>query len=127
MAATKLGHGGKRKDAGRKPRAEVRMRQQVKLSLTEAEDAALRAAVPKGQTLTDFCRQVLFARAALELRAQAERLGPRPDPLPADERGKEAFVTAALDKGLKGGRAKPGVFARVRRRHGLPPVKPRTP
>lgn len=34
----------------------------------------------------------------------------------ADERRKEASVLAALDEGLASGRARAGVFARVRRR-----------
>lgn len=37
----------------------------------------------------------------------------------ADEKRKEAAVLAALDGGLASGRARPGVFARVRKRHGL--------
>lgn len=35
----------------------------------------------------------------------------------ADEKHKEAVLLAALDRGLASGRAKPGVFARVRKRH----------
>jgi hypothetical protein len=96
-------HGGARKDAGRKPRAEVATKRKLKLSFTEAEYAALCAAVPEGGTLAGFCREVLFKRAELEL-----------------DRRKEVSVGAALDKGLKSGRAKPGVFKRVRRRAGLP-------
>jgi antitoxin ParD1/3/4 len=37
----------------------------------------------------------------------------------ADEKRKEAAVLDALDRGLASGRARPGVFARVRKRHGL--------
>ena len=37
----------------------------------------------------------------------------------ADEKRKEAAVLDALDRGIASGRARPGVFARVRRRHGL--------
>jgi len=37
----------------------------------------------------------------------------------ADEKRKEAAVLDALDRGLESGRARPGVFARVRKRHGF--------
>ena len=37
----------------------------------------------------------------------------------ADEQRKEASVLAVLDHGMASGRARPGTFARVRRRHGL--------
>lgn len=37
----------------------------------------------------------------------------------ASERRKEAAVLAALDHGLASGRARPQVFARLRRRHGI--------
>lgn len=37
----------------------------------------------------------------------------------AEERHKEAIVLSALDLGLKSGRARPGIFSRLRRRHGL--------
>lgn len=37
----------------------------------------------------------------------------------AEEQRKEASVLAALDHGAASGRARPGTFARVRRRHGL--------
>jgi antitoxin ParD1/3/4 len=37
----------------------------------------------------------------------------------ASERRKEAAVLAALDHGLASGRARPRVFARIRRRHGI--------
>jgi antitoxin ParD1/3/4 len=35
----------------------------------------------------------------------------------ADEKRKEVVLLAALDRGVKSGRARPGVFARVRKRH----------
>jgi len=37
----------------------------------------------------------------------------------AEEQRKEASVLAALDPGMDSGRARPGAFARTRRRHGL--------
>lgn len=37
----------------------------------------------------------------------------------ADEQRKLTELHAALDRGLASGRAKPGVFARVRKRHSL--------
>jgi antitoxin ParD1/3/4 len=37
----------------------------------------------------------------------------------AEEQRKEAATLAALDRGMSSGRARPGAFARVRRRHGL--------
>lgn len=35
----------------------------------------------------------------------------------AEEKRKEASLLAALDQGVKSGRAKPGVFPRVRKKH----------
>jgi antitoxin ParD1/3/4 len=41
----------------------------------------------------------------------------------AEQTRREAELCAALDRGLASKRAKPGVFARVRRRHGIPKTK----
>lgn len=50
-----------------------------------------------------------YSSASEVVREALERL--------ADEKRKEAVLLAALDRGVESGRAKPGVFARVRSKH----------
>lgn len=68
-----------------------------------------------GEDLDGFVRQQVdsgaYASASEVVRDALTRL--------ADERSKEAAVLAALDHGMASGRARPGVFARTRRRYGL--------
>lgn len=68
-----------------------------------------------GADLDGFVREQVdsgaYASASEVIRDALTRL--------AEERRKEAAVLAALDRGMVSGRARPGVFARVRRRHGL--------
>jgi antitoxin ParD1/3/4 len=68
-----------------------------------------------GEELDGFVRQQVdsgaYASASEVVRDALSRL--------ADEQRKEAAVLAALDHGLASGRARPGAFARTRRRHGL--------
>lgn len=68
-----------------------------------------------GDALDSFVREQVdsgaYASASEVVRDALTRL--------ADEQGKEAAVLAALDHGMASGRARPGTFARTRRRHGL--------
>lgn len=68
-----------------------------------------------GEDLDGFVREQVesgaYASASEVVRDALTRL--------AEERRKEAAVLAALDHGMASGRARPGTFARVRRRHGL--------
>ncbi len=68
-----------------------------------------------GEQLDAFVREQVeggaYASASEVVRDALTRL--------ADEHRKEAAVLAALDRGIASGRARPGVFARVMRRHGL--------
>lgn len=68
-----------------------------------------------GEDLDGFVRDQVdsgaYASASEVVRDALTRL--------AEERRKEEAVLAALDHGTKSGRARPGTFARVRRRHGL--------
>ena len=68
-----------------------------------------------GEDLDGFVREQVesgaYASASEVVRDALTRL--------AEEQRKEASVLAALDRGMASGRARPGTFARVRRRHGL--------
>jgi antitoxin ParD1/3/4 len=69
-----------------------------------------------GEDLEGFVREQVesgaYASASEVVREALTRL--------AEQQRKEAAVLAALDHGMASGRARPGTFARVRRRHGLP-------
>ena len=68
-----------------------------------------------GEELDGFVREQVesgaYASASEVVRDALNRL--------AEEHRKEAAVLAALDHGMASGRARPGTFARMRRRHGL--------
>jgi antitoxin ParD1/3/4 len=68
-----------------------------------------------GAELDAFVREQvesgLYSSASEVVRAALEHL--------ADEQRREQAVLAALDRGLASGRARPGVFARVRKRRGV--------
>jgi antitoxin ParD1/3/4 len=68
-----------------------------------------------GEELDGFVREQVgsgaYASASEVVRDALTRL--------AEEQRKEAAVLAALDHGLASGRARPGAFARARRRHAL--------
>jgi len=68
-----------------------------------------------GEELDGFVREQVhsgaYASASEVVRDALARL--------ADEQRKEASVLAALDHGTASGRARPGTFARVKRRHRL--------
>ena len=68
-----------------------------------------------GEELDGFVREQVdsgaYASASEVVRDALTRL--------AEEQRKEASVLAALDHGMASGRARPGTFARMRRRHGL--------
>ena len=68
-----------------------------------------------GEELDGFVREQVdsgaYASASEVVRYALIRL--------AEEQRKEASVLAALDHGMASGRARPGGFARVRRRRGL--------
>lgn len=68
-----------------------------------------------GEELDEFVREQIdsgaYASASEVVRDALTRL--------AEEQRKEAAVLAALDHGIASGRARPGTFARLRRRHGL--------
>jgi antitoxin ParD1/3/4 len=68
-----------------------------------------------GAELDAFVREQVksgaYGSASEVVRVALERL--------ADEHRKEEAVLAALDHGVASGRARPGVFARVRKRHGI--------
>lgn len=68
-----------------------------------------------GEDLEGFVREQVesgaYASASEVVREALTRL--------ADEQRKEAAVLTALDHGMASGRAQPGTFARIRRRHGL--------
>ena len=68
-----------------------------------------------GEELDGFVRQQVdsgaYASASEVVRDALTRF--------AEEQRKEASVLAALDHGMTSGRARPGAFARTRRRHGL--------
>ena len=68
-----------------------------------------------GEELDGFVREQVdsgaYASASEVVRDALTRL--------AEEQRKEASVLAALDHGMASGRARPGTFARVRRRYGL--------
>lgn len=61
----------------------------------------------------------LYANASEVMRA-ALRLLKRDE---KEQEEKMAALRAAIDKGIASGTAQPGVFARVRKKHGLPPRK----
>ena len=68
-----------------------------------------------GPELDAFVREQVesgaYGSASEVVRDALERL--------AEEQRKERALLAALDRGVASGRARPGVFARVRKRHGL--------
>jgi antitoxin ParD1/3/4 len=68
-----------------------------------------------GEELDGFVRDQVdsgaYASASEVVRDALTRL--------AEEQRKEASVLAALDHGIASGRARPGTFARMRRRHRL--------
>lgn len=68
-----------------------------------------------GEELDAFVREQVdsgaYASASEVVRDALSRL--------AEEQRKEAAFLAALDQGMASGRARPGTFARLRRRHGL--------
>ena len=77
------------------------MARTTSFSLGEERDGFVRQQVDSGA----------YASASEVVRDALTRL--------AEEQRKEASVLAALDHGMESGRARPGAFARTRRRHGL--------
>lgn len=68
-----------------------------------------------GSDLEDFVREQVESGA----NASASEVVREALTLLAQERRKEAALLAALDRGIASGRARPGVFTRVRRKYGL--------
>jgi antitoxin ParD1/3/4 len=70
-----------------------------------------------GEDLEEFVQEQVnsgaYASASEVVRVALERM--------AEQERKEAALYAALDAGVKSGRAEPGAFARVRKRVGLKP------